>query len=106
MSKPKLSLEEQIAKYTEKAQALKRKKADEEKRQRKANLEKVGQALDKLNFDIANIPFLAGCVSYALEAMKNNPNLEEKLKKDGENIVSRPRREATNLSDSSSEQAD
>lgn len=101
MSKQKLSLEEQIAKYTEKAQALKRKKAEEERRQRKANLDKIGQALDKLDFDVANISFLAGCVSYALEATKNTPGLEEKLKESGEKIITQPRREATTSSDSS-----
>lgn len=104
MSKQKLSLEEQIAKYTEKAQALKRKKAEEERRQRKSNLDKAGQALDKLDFDIANISLLVGCVSYALEAIKTTPGLEEKLKETGEKIISRPRREANNSSDSSGEQ--
>lgn len=82
MSK-KISLEEQIAKHREKLQVLKRKKEEDERKQRKANLTKIGNVLDKLGFDLSDTSLLAGCIAYAMDSMQTTPGLDEEFRTSG-----------------------
>lgn len=91
MAKSKLSLDEQIAKYTEKALLLKRKKEEADRRQRKANLDKIGQALEKLKFDLSDITLFTGCMAYAIESIESTPGFDSELKENGAKLLRSPR---------------
>lgn len=102
MAKLRLSLDEQIAKYTEKAMLLKRKKEEADRRQRKANLDKIGQALEKLDFDLSDITLFTGCMVYAIESMQSTPGFDSELKENGAKFL-RLRRGGTSSNDSTTE---